>query len=402
VQQDKSAYWTPILYYEHANGSYQEVHASATTVYYLDRGDNHSHIEPFPPGFRMISGDSQARLYNNAIKTYLEIRPVADRVTFACLDISGPMPEQHYLARSNCSHGLRAQISFQSCWDGVSLFKDDQSHVAYMSQIDNGKCPPTHPRQLAHLFLEVLYDVNTIDTSRGGRYVFSNGDATGYGFHGDFLNGWDMAIQTAAMKQCFKDGSAGTIESCPPLQASADPYFAWNCPERPALVDERVQGLLDKLPGCNLVTGFQAARAPSTNCPARLSSNAVPVDLNNRIPLNPTPGLTAGNWSYLGCAIEDGRIRALTGPAYADPVQMTTDSCRQYCANKEYPIAGLEYGRECWCGNTISSTSPLLPPGSCASMAPMVCAGNHYEYCGAPNMIMMWNNTAHSQSTQPR
>jgi len=61
----------------------------------------------------------------------------------------------------------------QTCWDGVSLYKSDQSHVAYLSRMDNGVCPPTHPVLLPHLFYEVLYSVDQIDTSAGGKYMLA-------------------------------------------------------------------------------------------------------------------------------------------------------------------------------------------------------------------------------------
>ena len=36
----------------------------------------------------------------------------------------------------------------------------------------------------------MLYDVNRMTAADpGGRFVFSQGDTTGYGFHGDFING---------------------------------------------------------------------------------------------------------------------------------------------------------------------------------------------------------------------
>lgn len=136
----------------------------------------------------MVSGDSTARSYDNTTMTYGNStygpRPVADRVSFVCIDYNNETPQTTFLNNTDCPDGLRAQIQFQSCWDGVNLYKSDQSHVAYMSQIDNGVCPPTHPVLLPHLFFEIYYFPNSMDTSDGGKFVFSNGDTTGYGFHG--------------------------------------------------------------------------------------------------------------------------------------------------------------------------------------------------------------------------
>lgn len=192
----------------------------------------------------MGSGDTTARSDDITTMTYntasVRGRLRSGRVSFACLDSSGSMPEQNYLVRTDCSQGMRAQIQFQSCWDGRN-FQSDNSHVACMSQIDNGVCPPTHPWLLLHLFLEVLYGVNDIQKIAGGKFVFSNGDTTGLGFHGDFMDGWDTTTLASVVTQVT------------------------NCPERLSLVDEAVYGFLDKLPGCNDVPSG-LARAPQSVC----------------------------------------------------------------------------------------------------------------------------------------
>lgn len=56
-----------------------------------------------------------------------------------------------------------------------------------------------------------------------------------------------MDVQEAAMKQCINSDGSETLSECPPLQASVDPYFNWNGPERPPVVNERVRAWLDKL-----------------------------------------------------------------------------------------------------------------------------------------------------------
>lgn len=358
-------------------------------MYYLGRGDNRANIEPFPPGFRMLSGNNGARHYDNATMTHLNGRPVADRVSFACLD-KEPMREQHNMFRTDCSNGMRAQIHFQSCWDGVNLWKEDQSHVEYMSAIDNGRCPSSHPHQFATIFLEVVYGVNDVDKTDGGLFVFANGDSTGYGFHGDFLNGWDMDVQTAAMKECMNNGGSGSIDECAPFKASKDPYASWNCPEQPPTVNETVKGLIDALPGCNPVTGYQTSNVSTTNCPATLNNNPA---VSSTPMFNPAPGAMLGNWSYLGCSKDTRVNHTLTGPRDSD-LGMSIESCHAYCTGKQYAISGLKYGRECWCGNSISPTSPILDPASCAAIPKMKCAGNRTQYCGAPDYLALWNNTA--------
>lgn len=255
-----------MLYYQHGNGSFEEVHNQGMTVYYLGRGDNKTNIQPFPPGFKMLSGVTSARSYDTQALIPGSDRPKADRVSFACLDVD-PSKEQPGMTRTNCKNGLRAQIHFQSCWDGVNLYKTDNSHVEYMSNLDNGLCPPTHPVPLIHLFYEVLYSVNDIQQD-GGQFVFSQGDTTGYGFHGDFLNGWDPATLKSAIDQGCATSIGGVVGDCPAFKASNNPdNFAQSCPERPAIVKEPVHGIISKLPGCiSLTSGPGAAKESDVSC----------------------------------------------------------------------------------------------------------------------------------------
>lgn len=246
-------------------------------VYYLGRGDNASNIQPFPPGFRMLSGDLAARSYDTQTLIPNSQRPKADRVSFACLD-TAPSKEQPGMTRTNCVNGLRAQVHFQSCWNGVDLYKPDNSHVEYMSGLDNGNCPTTHPVPLMHLFFEVLYAVNDIQQD-GGKFVFSQGDTTGYGFHGDFLNGWDTDTLTSAIKDCATTAD-GTVGNCPAFKASDNPNsFAQACPQQEPIIDEPVTGTVSQLPGCiKMTSGPASALMADMTCAGGAGAGAPSVN----------------------------------------------------------------------------------------------------------------------------
>ncbi|KAI1652615.1 WSC-domain-containing protein [Daldinia decipiens] len=399
VQDDKSIYWTPQLYYQHTNGSLEEVPNGGTVVYYLGRGENRSKIEPFPPGFRMVSGDPYLRSNDTTSFTYSAggnsgSRLVSDRVSFACLDSSGTIPEQNHMFRTDCSNGLRAQIQFPSCWNGQG-YQLDQSHVAYMSGIDNGVCPPSHPRQLAHLFFEIIYGVNDINKEAGGQFVFANGDPTGFGFHGDFMNGWDIEVLTDALDQCVNDDSSnGQISKCPPLAKSQTPYYATNCPERKPIVNEQVKGMIECLPGCNVVTPGPD-RAIQLACPDDTPSVNTVDDGESYTMFNPSIGqkLDGSKFAFAGCAADSGSSRTLSGHStVAD--NMTIEYCTSVCKSQGYPFAGLEYSRECYCGSSFGSTTIM----NCSTTSQMICAGNATQWCGAPNLLAIWNDTSYSQS----
>lgn len=331
-----------------------DVGQSGSVVYYIGRGTNRWNAIPFPPNFRMIGGDAGARAYNKVTMTYSKTspaggRPVADAANWACLSSKGTRENPGFNS-TDCDAGLRGQIHFQSCWNGVDLYKSDQSHVAYMSDIDNGDCPPTHPVQLPHLFMETSYDINKVPKETGGRLVLSTGDPTGYSFHADFINGWNQTTLGRAVTTCLNpDNSAGTIDECPILGASQIHNYNQRCPTKNSTVQEVVHGTnLTKLPGCiNIVNGPQRAVALDTTCPTSVTPPAIiptvdAVPLNIRVAQIGQPfGLNG--WNYVGCANDSQSGRALGAATYTNATGMTVESCMAYCTSKNYKYAGLEY-----------------------------------------------------------
>ena len=99
----------------------------------------------------MISGDAFLRTYNAS--SYAQ-----QAVTFLCLDFKGTSTRYNMLPPVRCPSGIRAQLNFQSCWDGVNVDSPDhKSHVAYMSGgPDSGSCSdPKFPKTLPRIFTEV-------------------------------------------------------------------------------------------------------------------------------------------------------------------------------------------------------------------------------------------------------
>lgn len=135
IQADKSAYWTPLLYYQYPNGSFVDVPHGGAVAYYLSRGVLAKNTIPFPKGFMMLSGDKGARSYDNHTYTFGNAtypgRPVADRVSFACLPLGPPQPEQPWMFSTDCGNGMRAQIHFQSCCKSIKSRMGKHSDVSW-------------------------------------------------------------------------------------------------------------------------------------------------------------------------------------------------------------------------------------------------------------------------------
>ncbi|KAF2157675.1 WSC-domain-containing protein [Myriangium duriaei CBS 260.36] len=407
ITADKSAYWTPNLYYQHPNGSFESVPHNGAVAYYLGRGatqSNNTIISPYPKGLKIVSGNKANRRYNATGNTWgnatYPSRPLQDAISFACL-AAGPGPETPNMVNvSTCINGLRAQIHFQSCWDGVNLYKTDNSHVAYLSGIDNGVCPPGYPILIPHLFLETGYQIAQVsDTSSGGQFVFSMGDPTGYGFHGDFFNGWDATVQKQAVEQCLSEGGDGSIQACPPLNAVDVNEMASNCPARQSPILEQVDGLLDKLPGCVKITpGPDSATPADMECPAGVPKPSVVTTVDSTpVPtMNPAIGASFGNPGnkYLGCGNDSYQspLRTLNA-ANTYLANMTIEYCQTYCNNQGYRFSGVEYGTQCYCDLAVNPSAQFKAGLNLTFGCTMTCPGKPGEICGGPNHIMVFNNT---------
>ncbi|TVY35500.1 WSC domain-containing protein [Lachnellula subtilissima] len=101
---------------------------------------------------------------------------------------------------------------------------------------------------------------------------------------------------------------------------------------------------------------------------------------------------TIGNWAFQGCWTEITNARALAGLAYAND-SMTLESCASFCTGFKW--FGAEYGRECYCGNTLGTGSIKAANQADCSF---LCPGNNLEYCGAGNRLELYSLAASTTS----
>jgi hypothetical protein len=324
----------------------------------------------FPEGFRMLAGNPFLRNYTDTVEQ--------QAISYACLGVSGP--ETPDFPTQNCPDGLRSQVFFPSCWDGVNLDSPDhKSHMAYPSIYNAGFCPPSHPKRFISIFYEVIWNTpDFADMWYDGNqpFVWASGDSTGYGFHGDFVNGWDVPTLQKAVTEC--NSASGVIEECKVFDFFSD-QVAQGC-KIPASVDEQIDGILDALPGCNPVQSGPGMAKSMSGCDA---PTTIGTPQYNFVDLTVSKG-----FEYLGCGPDiAGQARTLGGASLTAD-DMTNEKCVDYCISKGFSIAGTEYTTQCFCGNSIlAGREPVAGlMGNCL----MPCSGDSKEFCGGGGQISLY------------
>ena len=242
---------------------------------------DNTNVTAFPPNFRMISGDTRRRNFTVPTQTpFIMDEPfnVTDQsqwgpaevnqlalsqmaLGFNCLHQNPPRDEgareYNYLRPksyidANCTDGVRFEVMFPSCWDGVNFDSPDhKSHVQFPDLVQEGYCnQTTHPHRIPALFYETIFDT-PLFKNLSGSFVIANGDPTGFGYHGDFLSGWNQTFLQQAIHECTN--TDGEEEDCPLFTIRDD--LGVNCTGTiPApLKSEDVHGPMFTLPGNKIV-----------------------------------------------------------------------------------------------------------------------------------------------------
>ncbi|GAA5843521.1 hypothetical protein JCM11251_001644 [Rhodosporidiobolus azoricus] len=385
VKQDMSNYWTPQLYFQWANGSFTSVEPGngGGLIYYLPRSNptDTTKVTAFPDGLRMLTGNPFKRSYDPSSLT-------DQAIGWNCLGAPVSETRQPYLPPYNCPNGLRGEIRFPSCWNGKDLDSaDHHSHMAYPIGGEIGPCPSTHPVRLVTIFYEILWSVDRFNQFRSQAmnaqqpFVLAQGDSTGYGYHGDFFNGWDRGVLQEAIDTCTSD--TGVIEYCKVFDLYESGHTCRKTPD----IDEVVLGTLPALPGCNPVTGAGANAIQCATASTPKSAPGVPhtgsaPPVGAYVPGTHPAVLTsykskAGmKWTYQDCYSDLVNGRAL--PNGLSTKKKTVEACLEACQANGYKLCGVEYHGECWGGNVLLGGSSALGAGACG----LTCSDNPLQYCG--------------------
>ena len=80
--------------------------------------------------------------------------------------------------------------------------------------------------------------------------------------------------------------------------------------------------------------------------------------------------------SWNGECVQDCSPRLL--PTLVNVPSVTPARCIQVCQEKGFSFAGVQYAKECWCGNTAPPVDKIVDQKECD----MNCAGDSSIKCG--------------------
>ncbi|XP_072285991.1 sialate:O-sulfotransferase 1-like [Pyxicephalus adspersus] len=88
--------------------------------------------------------------------------------------------------------------------------------------------------------------------------------------------------------------------------------------------------------------------------------------------------------TYIGCFIDNVEDRTLKATVFYDLRKMTIGHCQSACAERTYLYAGLAYGSECYCGNSLPSNH--AKEEECNNE----CKGEKGSVCGGVNRLSVF------------
>ncbi|KAF2131151.1 hypothetical protein P153DRAFT_365748 [Dothidotthia symphoricarpi CBS 119687] len=201
---------------------------------------------------------------------------------------------------SSCNYGLATEATFPSCWNGQKMDpKNPHAHMAYpngYAGVGIENCPSTHrAARFPTIFMEFWYDVSSFNgqySRDSSPWVLSNGDPTGFGFHADFLNGWEKGVLEKATAEtggcnCGCGCGQAEMETCfgaANVNKDSDAEFE-TCAATSIYGGDDATTALDKLPGCNplqsgpasatAVSGAACGAAPTSSAGSKVSTSTV-------------------------------------------------------------------------------------------------------------------------------
>ena len=129
-------------------------------------------------------------------------------------------------------------------------------------------------------------------------------------------------------------------------------------------------------------------RYPTQFCGGPNRITVFKSNANIVVPVNPT----ISKYGYKACYTDAVSNRVLTTSVPGDD-GMTVERCASACAGSHH--FGTQYGRECYCGDSLAGDTKTVDQGECS----MKCKGNGRKFCGAWATLSLYKSREHVNST---
>lgn len=400
MQADKSAYWLPQLYWHEEKNTthpFTPLRINFRFYYRLARNSPAQYVAPFPKGLRAIGGN-------------MNLKQMAPNLKFMCHRTRAleSTPCNGFKCGSDCPFGYKVEVFLPQCWDGYNLWLDGAKHLAYpytgiaTDQVQNGQCPWSHPIRIPQIMLEGTWFPSDIAPGQSvdNHLIWAFGDKTGFGLHGDFVNGWDQAILKKALETkgtCVDQPNGETsIQDCPVFAPSYSEAAAKACKLNRAYLKEPFDNIdkvpIPRLPGCNPV--WDPSQPKPTCNPAIPGLDVRPY----QAPMGPTVAdagdqrkfqwPTGSGWKKIECFKADAFDHVFPNPSSVFLNPLTLDKCQNYCLARDYRYAAVgQRGNtfSCVCGKELKQSAPVYP-----GMCEVNCPGNASQKCGGMYSLQVY------------
>ncbi|KAF5311646.1 hypothetical protein D9611_009563 [Ephemerocybe angulata] len=178
VVEDKSNYWTAVLYFKHLNGSYIRVIKWRITTPALVSNRRHDNL------LLPASGADEEPQYRAFPEDNIPQGRLVKAVTFSCFQGDDPDPFgspgnalkiPSGSPPNQCHWRYPVEFLFPRCWDGINLDPPDHSVCTALLrfgqdglQFFGTDCPASHPVRLPILFMEIVWDTRPFNTPSSG------------------------------------------------------------------------------------------------------------------------------------------------------------------------------------------------------------------------------------------
>ncbi|KAI0512785.1 hypothetical protein F5B22DRAFT_614209 [Xylaria bambusicola] len=246
IKNDKSNYWVPALFFQDPkNGTFQKVPLFYMNVYYFFEATD-DEIVAFPPGLKMLVGDANTRAapksggaLNLDPDNGVPINPVqwtCPRSSYnpASYPVNSDGSTAGMVDPNNKGSGagfplypcdgyaspLRQDIHFPSCYNETAGLDNHKGNMLWPHNEGFKQNCPAGTKHVPHMFIEVYWNTPLFDDlwtpdGKNQPFVLSNGDATGYSSHADFIAGWETNTLQTIIDTCDA-GDAG-MDQCPQI-----------------------------------------------------------------------------------------------------------------------------------------------------------------------------------------